>query len=930
MKYLSYTLLLLQALLLPVHVASRSILERKSRLSSDPHREIACDISESKIGTQLILHDKGVHDSSIFYKAKGYQRGSEHTLLRSVMLTKDVADLLKEANEKKICSTLLGHFHLGLHELNIEMADAKASGRAFGCPLPGKSDEITCVVHYAEDSSGRLLTYAEKLFLKEPKHALDAAKTSTFTVELEDEFHAGYPEGCTSLGAASIRRCRDLGVAYAYDLVDQRYEMHKSTLTSNDPHAVVEAIDALVASLSRSKEQLKGSSIVDQGKDLIENIIRNAPMESELYKVWEKEVMEAFDRLLKNDNTNRSVINDGFLMNIPGIRKATVEHILQHLSAFLEDILQRKDRLTKDLIQDLRAIFRLVGRYGSRGEGLKLSIIRPIVDDIIANTEKIPDTTDDNSKEREEMLKPPRCYRGFSGGPYPKEDLDMSWWTDAEVAVIDRMVGKEFSLEREDRKSLSYRTNDSAVVDAKQKRQDDDDALALMEVDLKLLSRMDTVGAESAKVFLRPELLTTDAARTAPFCLARVASTTLTEDQLFDDFIGATFRKSSGTAIKLTVHKELCHAAARFGSIDRRQYWLKYRLFTRDGARKHVHKDIVQAIGSAFIHNMLWCSDWQVLETCMDMSKEVPDALSKYVVPRPTGYRLDSCDTTEARCRYIKTVLLPVFENTIGEQDIADSCITALEAWSEGKPDITKSAESAIVIALKRILTDKNSPYSLFSRALDLFSTYILEGSNTALTAYVEAFDSLLEGYWKPAVNKDEPMNPDDDEGQRLEALIRRFLQTVRAPLEVENLKTTLGHIADALEGVVGLGSLWSDARIQYILAGRSPSDLNDVLPSIKDHLDTVEGNRDDLVSQCINTITKWLGPEFPIPQVSALASNSDYRLRLLAVQLYNTRDSDERSAAITALWRGGLCRDSKLAVREEAFRAVTHLRMLL
>ncbi|EER14930.1 hypothetical protein Pmar_PMAR012248 [Perkinsus marinus ATCC 50983] len=98
------------------------------------------------------------------------------------------------------------------------------------------------------------------------------------------------------------------------------------------------------------------------------------------------------------------------------------------------------------------------------------------------------------------------------------------------------------------------------------------------------------------------------------------------------------------------------------------------------------------------------------------MSKEVPDALSKYVVPRPTGYRLDSCDTTEARCRYIKTVLLPVFGNTIGEQDIADSCITALEAWSEGKPDITKSAESAIVIALKRILTDKNSPYSLFSR----------------------------------------------------------------------------------------------------------------------------------------------------------------------------------------------------------------------
>ncbi|EER03631.1 hypothetical protein Pmar_PMAR011426, partial [Perkinsus marinus ATCC 50983] len=78
-------------------------------------------------------------------------------------------------------------------------------------------------------------------------------------------------------------------------------------------------------------------------------------MESELYKVWEKEVMEAFDRLLKNDNTNRSVINDGFLMNIPGIRKATVEHILQHLSVFLEDILQRKDSLTKDLIQDLRA-----------------------------------------------------------------------------------------------------------------------------------------------------------------------------------------------------------------------------------------------------------------------------------------------------------------------------------------------------------------------------------------------------------------------------------------------------------------------------------------------------------------------------------------------------------------------------------------------
>lgn len=59
----------------------------------------------------------------------GDRRLFRHTLLRSVMLTKEVVDLLKEANEKNICSTLLGHFHLGLHELNIEMADAKASGR---------------------------------------------------------------------------------------------------------------------------------------------------------------------------------------------------------------------------------------------------------------------------------------------------------------------------------------------------------------------------------------------------------------------------------------------------------------------------------------------------------------------------------------------------------------------------------------------------------------------------------------------------------------------------------------------------------------------------------------------------------------------------------------------------------------------------------
>lgn len=43
--------------------------------------------------------------------------------------------------------------------------------------------------------------------------------------------------------------------------------------------------------------------------------------------------------------------------------------------------------------------------------------------------------------------------------------------------------------------------SDNPVVDDKQKRQyDDDDTLALMEVDLKLLSRMDTVDAESAKV----------------------------------------------------------------------------------------------------------------------------------------------------------------------------------------------------------------------------------------------------------------------------------------------------------------------------------------------------------------------------------------------------------------------------------------------
>ncbi|KAF4739402.1 hypothetical protein FOZ62_013076 [Perkinsus olseni] len=794
---------------------------------------------------------------------------------------------------------------------------------------------------------------------------------------------------------------------------------------SKDPHAVVEAVDALVTSLNRSKEQIKGSPIAREGQALISNIIRSAPLDSELYKTWEDKMMEAFDRLITNDRSNSSVIDDGFLMNITGIRKQTVERILHHLSGFLRDIHQQKDRLTKDLIQDLRVVFRLVGSCGGKGsDGLRLPVIRPIVEDIVENPEKYtfrprhpmgvidmlieiqsdlvqalevrpwtkekeqwlwkivtgrPKLLTDNDQifrlarrrlpsmftkfangdpatggEKCEKLQPPRCCRGFSGGVYRKEDLDMSWWTDAEVEVIHRMVEEEFS-NGNNSKRLSYGTKHHklqsllrttkpayfvksiqgslhtvAAGDKKddQQQQEEDDALALMEVDMKLLSSMDTVDAESAKVFLTPELLTSDAARTAPFCLSRVASTTLTEDQFFNDFIGSTFRSASQTGIKLTVHKELCRAAATFGSIDRRQYWLKYRLFTRDGTRKHVHKDIVQAIGSAFIHNMLWCPDWQVLEVCIDMTKEVPDALKKYIASRP-GILQDFCDTTDARCRYIQTVLLPVLENGLGDQDLADSCITALQTWSQGKPGLAESADSVVVSTLKHVLTDKDSSYSLFYRVTDLYSSFVSEGSEAALSAYVEAFDFLLDTYWKPSVKGAKPMNPDDTEAQKVQAITRNLLQATRTPSKVKNLKSTLCHIADALEGVVGLGSLWNDAKMQYILADKSANDLGELMPAIKEHFDAVEGSREDLVWQCITIIAKWLGPEFPRTQVLSLASSSDYRFRLLAVQLYDTRNSDERPDAISTLWEA-LCKDPKLAVREEAFRAVTHLRMLL
>ncbi|KAF4656166.1 hypothetical protein FOZ61_007149 [Perkinsus olseni] len=794
---------------------------------------------------------------------------------------------------------------------------------------------------------------------------------------------------------------------------------------SKNPHAVVEAVDALVTSLNRSKEQIKGSPIAREGQALISNIIRSAPLDSELYKTWEDKMMEAFDRLITDDRSNSSVIDDGFLMNITGIRKQTVERILHHFSGFLQDIHQRKDRLTKDLIQDLRVVFRLVGSCGGKGEGLRLPVIRPIVEDIVENPEKYtfrprhpmgvidmlieiqsnlvqalevrpwtkekeqwlrkivtarPKLLTDNDQifrlarrrlpsmltrfangdtatggEKCEKLQPPRCCRGFSGGAYRKQDFDMSWWTDAEVEVIHRMVEEEFS-NGDNSKRLSYRTKHHklqsllrttkpayfvkniqgslhtvAASDKKddQQQQEGDDALALMEVDMKLLSSMDTVDAESAKVFLTPELLTSDAARTAPFCLSRIASTTLTEDQFFNDFIGSTFRSTSQTGIKLTVHKELCYrAAATFGSIDRRQYWLKYRLFTRDGTRKHVHKDIVQAIGSAFIHNMLWCPDWQVLEVCIDMSKEVPDALKKYIASRP-GILQDFCDTTEARCRYIQTVLLPVLENGLGDQDLAESCITALQTWSRGKPGLAESADSVVVSTLKHVLTDKDSSYSLFYRVTDLYSNFVSEGSEAALSAYVEAFDFLLGTYCKPSVKGAKPMNPDDTEAQKVQAITRNLLQATRAPSRVKNLKSTLCHIADALEGVVGLGSLWNDAKMQYILADKSANDLGELMPAIKEHFDAVEGSREDLVWQCITIIAKWLGPEFPITQVLSLASSSDYRFRLLAVQLYDTRNSDERPDAISTLWET-LCKDPKLAVREEAFRAVTHLRMLL
>ncbi|KAF4691733.1 hypothetical protein FOZ60_014883 [Perkinsus olseni] len=247
--------LLIHILLLPDDVAAKAMAKIKEamqristetskegpperrRLSSDPIRQIACGVEGSKKGTQLVFNDKGVNHSSIFYRATSCGRESTQTLLTTVMATKDIERILKLTKERQICSELLMNFHVYYHDLGAAMADAKACHTALGCALDGGPDSMLCVVYYAEDPANntQTITYAEKVFLKEPEPKIHANRTSTYVTHLEDDFNAFYVKDCSFLGKPTIHRCEALGVEYATKLKD--WTSHSWTTGKRSPHA---------------------------------------------------------------------------------------------------------------------------------------------------------------------------------------------------------------------------------------------------------------------------------------------------------------------------------------------------------------------------------------------------------------------------------------------------------------------------------------------------------------------------------------------------------------------------------------------------------------------------------------------------------------------------------------------------------------------
>ncbi|KAF4736314.1 hypothetical protein FOZ63_021191, partial [Perkinsus olseni] len=207
----------------------------RRRLSSDPIRQIACPIDGSTKGAQLVLNDNGVNDSSIFYRSTLCKKESTRTWLNTVMLIKDVERILKLKKKWEICAELQMHFRIYHKELGAAMADAKACDKALRCALQGGPKDMVCVVYYAEDSANRTITYAEKVFLKEPEPKIHANRTSTYVTHLEDDFNASYVKDCSFLGKPTIYRCEALGVKYAYELKD--WTSHTWTTGRHSPHA---------------------------------------------------------------------------------------------------------------------------------------------------------------------------------------------------------------------------------------------------------------------------------------------------------------------------------------------------------------------------------------------------------------------------------------------------------------------------------------------------------------------------------------------------------------------------------------------------------------------------------------------------------------------------------------------------------------------
>ncbi|KAF4658486.1 hypothetical protein FOL46_006943 [Perkinsus olseni] len=212
----------------------------RRRLSSDPIRQIACPIDGSTKGTQLVLNDNGINDSSIFYRSTLCKKQSTRTWLSTVMLIKDVERILKLKKKWEICAELQMHFRMYHKELGAAMADAKACDKALGCALQGGPKDVVCVVYYAEDSANRTITNAEKVFLKEPRPEIHANRTSTFVTHLEDYFNTSYVKDCSFLGEPTVYRCEALGVKYAYELKDRN--SHTWTTGRHSPHASCELL----------------------------------------------------------------------------------------------------------------------------------------------------------------------------------------------------------------------------------------------------------------------------------------------------------------------------------------------------------------------------------------------------------------------------------------------------------------------------------------------------------------------------------------------------------------------------------------------------------------------------------------------------------------------------------------------------------------